>query len=145
MEGLLVLEVRHLHVDACVDVTVAVRPQHVAVGRELDARNRLVAVELASGALRADSAGEKADFHSAPCLGLARHVAAVGTRPEVYAQHPHRGVRIVELVAALRREAYAADHVEPPALYVREALVVVAVHVVDVPVLVPDDGLEPHL
>ena len=53
-------------------------------------------------------------------------------------------MRIAEGVAALRREAHAAHDVQPAALHVRDALVVVAVDVVKVPVGVADDGLHPH-
>ena len=66
-------------------------------------------------------------------------------RPQVHAQHSHRGVRIAEHFAPLRRKAYAAYHVEASAVDVRDALVVVAVHVVDRPVRMPDDCLQPHL
>ena len=145
MERLLVLELRHLHVHHRVHVAAEVRREHVAVGRELDAGDRLVAVELSAGALRADGAGEKTHLHAVPGLGLAGHVGAVGTRPEVHAQHAHRRVRVEELVAPLRGEADAAHDVEPAVHHVSEALVVVAVDVVDVPVGVADDRLHPHL
>ena len=100
VQRLLVLQLRHLDVHAGVYVAVEVGREHGAVGRELDARDGLVAVELAARALRAYGAREKADLHSVPRLRVARNVWTVGMRPEVDPEHAHRRVRIQELVAA---------------------------------------------
>ena len=145
VKRLFVLKLRHLHIDARVYVAPEICREHFAVRRKLDARYRLVAVELASGTLGADGARKKSDLHPVPRLWLARHVFAVWTRPEIDAEHPHRRMRIAELVAPLRREADAAYDVEAAVLHVCDALVVVAIDVVNGPVRMADDGLEPHL
>ena len=66
-------------------------------------------------------------------------------RPEEDAEHPDGRVREEELVAPPGREADSADEVEPPGRDVVQALVVFAVDVVERPVRVGGDRLEPLL
>ena len=145
VQRLLVLQLRHLDVHAGVDVAVKVCREHGAVGRELDAADGLVAVELAAHALRADGAGEKTDLHPVPGIRVAGDVRTVGMRPEVDTEHAHRRVRVMELVAAGRCVANTADEIQSAAHDVGDALVVVSVYVVHRPVRASDDRLEPHL
>ena len=146
VERALLVELRHLDVHQRVNLAGEVRVQERPVRRVLAADDsERFALELALDPLRADGAGQHADFHAVPAGRVARLEPVAGMRPEEHAEHPYGGVREEELVASSGGEADSADEVEPSVHHVVQALVVFAVDVVERPVRALGDRVEPLL